>query len=95
MDITSSFWEPTQADPRCTAKLAAYTMVRIIDARFDGQLERNQSWCALVSSVLGRRSLHPTDEDLSVWTPSPDGRVNLRVAVSAYSHSGFAIAFTL
>jgi hypothetical protein len=31
--------------------------------------ERNQSYCALSSLVRSRRSLHPTDEDLSVGTP--------------------------
>jgi hypothetical protein len=43
-------------------------------------LERNQSWCALLSVVRGRRSFHPTDEDLSVGTPllPPHGRRPVR-----------------
>jgi hypothetical protein len=33
-------------------------------------MERNQSKCVLSIFVQGRRFLHPTDEDLSVGTPT-------------------------
>src|ERR1035441_8613524 len=32
-------------------------------------LEQNQGYCSLISLVEGRRSLHPSDEDLSPGTP--------------------------
>jgi hypothetical protein len=38
--------------------------------RCEGELRANQSPCGPVSFVQGRRSLHPTDEDLSVGTPT-------------------------
>jgi len=64
--------------------------IRLSPATRGACLERNQSPCDPVSFVQGRRSLHPSDEDLSEG-PRPEGRVNFGAVLSGYTNSGFAL----